>query len=274
MHLASRDGVDGAGALVLWRQRGPYRTVVLPPFSPYSALITNGSINESRIHAGRSALDVLIASLEKRFHALSFLLHPDFKDARVWTWRGWRVLPFYTYQICLQKDEDLIRTWSDSTRLTFRKASSTFRFEEKKDAAPWIAELNQTSYQRHRRRAPLHKDLLISLINTVQEAGLGRTFVVAKEKDGPPEGGVCLLHDDSSALYWVAGSLPGPAMTVLLGELLPLLQREGLSTFDFVGANTPSIAEFKRRFGPRLTPYFLAKKHTRPELAYFHRIKG
>ena len=74
------------------------------------------------------------------------------------------------------------------------------------------------------------------------------------------EAAFALLCDDRSASYWVTGSSPGPAMTVLLGSVFPLLEAQGLESFDWIGANTPSIAEFKRRFGAMLTPYFRIEK--------------
>ena len=64
-----------------------------------------------------------------------------------------------------------------------------------------------------------------------------------------------VLTHGRTAYYWIAGSVPGPAMTVILGAVLGRLRSEGFESFDFLGANTPSIAEFKRRFGPALVEY-------------------
>jgi hypothetical protein len=63
-------------------------------------------------------------------------------------------------------------------------------------------------------------------------------------------------------------------MTVLLAEALPRLRADGLAAFDFVGANTPSIAEFKRRLGPALVPYFRIERCTRAGLALLLRLAG
>jgi len=57
------------------------------------------------------------------------------------------------------------------------------------------------------------------------------------------------------AWYWVAGSKRGPAMTVLLTRSLEFLREQGITTLDFMGANTDGITEFKRRFGGRLVEY-------------------
>ncbi len=83
-----------------------------------------------------------------------------------------------------------------------------------------------------------------------------RIFVARPKDQQQPDAGIVVLHDGETACYWIAGSKPGPAMTVLLGHVLEELKSSGLRSFDFIGANTPSIAEFKRRFGPALTPYY------------------
>ena len=62
-------------------------------------------------------------------------------------------------------------------------------------------------------------------------------------------------------------------MTVLLGHVLARLREEGVAYFDFVGANTPSIAEFKRRFGSELVSYFRARHTARPELRLLDRLR-
>ena len=104
--------------------------------------------------------------------------------------------------------------------------------------------------------------------------GQVRLFTATPSDTDTPEGGLAVLHDGHTAHYWIAGSAPGPAMTVLLGHTLPRLRDDGIKLFDFVGAHTPSIAEFKRHFGPVLTPYFYLEKITRPELRLLYRLKG
>ena len=129
-----------------------------------------------------------------------------------------------------------------------------------------MAHLCAESYRRHQRNAPAAESQLVALIQQLQTAGAARVFAATASGENAPSGGVIVLHDGRTAHYWIAGSRPGPAMTVLLGKLLPRLRDEGLEVFDFVGANTPSIAEFKRHFRPRLTPYYHVEKISRLEL--------
>ncbi|MCH8962729.1 MAG: GNAT family N-acetyltransferase, partial [Bacteroidetes bacterium] len=115
---------------------------------------------------------------------------------------------------------------------------------------------------------------LLRLVDALCAEGQVRLFTATPHDAETPEGGLAVLHDGRTAHYWIAGSAPGPAMTVLLGHTLPRLRDDGIEQFDFVGANTPSIAEFKRHFGPVLTPYFFLEKITRPELRLLYRLKG
>ncbi|MEX0599100.1 MAG: GNAT family N-acetyltransferase, partial [Rhodothermales bacterium] len=81
-------------------------------------------------------------------------------------------------------------------------------------------------------------------------------FAVRHKSSDEIHAAVVILNDGRTAYYWIAGSRPGDGMTVLIGELLPRLFNQGIELFDFMGANTPGIAEFKRKFGARLVPYF------------------
>ena len=99
-----------------------------------------------------------------------------------------------------------------------------------------------------------------------------RVLLVAPD-DGRAEAAVCTITDAGTSYYWLAGSVPGPAMTVLLGSLLPKLRQDGVRIFDLVGANTPSIAEFKRRLGAQLEEYRALTSVSRPELRWLLRLK-
>ena len=271
MHLVRAGDTDVAGALVPWRQRGPYRQSVILPFTPYAALLTRTADDEAAVHARRSAFEALAAALEARYHVLRFALPPAFTDVRPVLWRGWEARPFYTYHLPLAPPEALRARWSAGTRRAYEKAAGSYRFESPgAEAAGVVAELCTGSYARHERRPPLPPGRLAHLIEALHAAGTVRLFTVTRA--GTPEGGLAVLHDGREAAYWAAGSTPGPAMTVLLGEALPRLHIEGIAGLDFVGANTSSIAEFKRRFGPVLQPYHRVTHCTRPELALLLRL--
>jgi len=272
MHLVTGDGEDEAGAIVHWRQRGPYRQGVIPPMTQYSSVVLRTLPRETDVHYRRSAFEALLASLEERFHVLR-LLCPGLPDVRVCQWRDWTATPLYTYRVVLDEAEPLLGTWSSSTRSTFRKHREGFRVREAPESATAIVALCASGYERHGRSLPADAQALIAVMEHLQSDDLLRLFVASPTGSDTVEAGIALLHDGRTAHYWVAGSEPGPAMTVLIGELLIQLREEGFTQFDFVGANTPSIAEFERRFGPSLVPYYFLETQTRPELRLLHALR-
>lgn len=273
MHLVTSGDRAEAGVLVFWRQRGPYREVVIPPFTQYTPWVMRTQPSEADVHRHRSPMTALLTSLEARFHVLRFFCFA-ITDLRPAQWRRWQATPRYTYRLQLNDEDDVVTHWSSSTRRTFRNARDDYHVAEDPEAADAVVRLCAESYGRHDRSLPASPQRLVRLIDALHRSDMVRIFTATRVDDTAPEGGFVVLHDDQMAHYWIAGSRPGAAMTVLIGEVLPQLRADGIETFDFVGANTPSIAEFKRSFGPTLTPYLHLENITRPELRLLKCLKS
>ena len=76
---------------------------------------------------------------------------------------------------------------------------------------------------------------------------------------GSAQAGLVMAWHGERAHYWVVGSEPGPAMAVLVGHATDVLRARGVRRVHFGGANTPSVAEFKRNFGWHLVPVVRAR---------------
>ncbi|MEZ4701613.1 MAG: GNAT family N-acetyltransferase [Rhodothermales bacterium] len=263
LYLARQDGAPAAGALLLERRKGPFRAAVVPSFVSYTPWL-GGPHDEAAVHRREALDECLLSALERDFDQARIHLPPSVGDVRPFQWRGWRISTFYTYQIPLAAGVDPIGGWSESARRRFASARAGYRFHDTVTASQ-VLTLSRASYARQGRPFPVDADALIGIIETLQQKGLARLFGV-EQPGAEPAAAVALLHAPDRSYYWIAGSTPGDAMTVLLGHLLPALRDEGVSVFDFVGANTPSIAEFKRRFGGILTPYYTAERIAHPVL--------
>lgn len=263
-----------AGAILFERQRGLYREVVIPPFTQYSPVLFAGQIEDTLIHARASSFDLLLETLENRYGKVALHLHPTLRDVRTMNWAGWNTKPLYTYTLELNNEEQLLADWSSSTRRTFRKSRSDYHIEESPVSASDIVNLCSSSYARHGRSFPVKDTAAVKMIDRMQQEGCARLFTATDHRSEKIEAGLAVLHDGETAYYWIAGSQPGNAMTVLLGTVLPMLYRDGLRRFDFVGANTPTIAEFKRRFGSQLVPYYRVEKVMHPALRLLFRFIG
>ena len=264
------DEVLRAGAVLYEKRKGPYRAAALPPLVQYVTPLLDAPLRETDVNHRRSALDVLLAAIAEAFDQAQLVLHPSLDDARVLQWNGWDVTPAYTYRIDLSTDA-VTSGWSSTPKHTWKKERDAF---EVKEGAAWTSEavtLVEASLSRQDEAMDVEPEAAWALVRALAEDGLVRVFVA--RRDGEPEAGLFVLSDGRTAHYWLAGSVPGPAMTVLVGEVLARLRDDGLAYFDLVGANVPTIAEFKRKFGSTLVPYFRARHVARPELRLFDRLR-
>ncbi|ARA92415.1 hypothetical protein AWN76_004025 [Rhodothermaceae bacterium RA] len=268
LHLVAVHDDTGwlAAALLPVRRLGPLRLVHPLPFSPFSALLGTAPPDEAAVHHGTSPWQTLIATLARRYDDVSLLLPPTVADVRFLSWQRWSVRPLYTYRLAFQDTAEVQARWSASTRRLYRREAARYSVQEAPEALDAVVDLCRQAYARHNRSMLLTREHLTRLGHRLQQAGMARTFIARNRSTRSIDAGVCVLHDAQTAAYWIAGSNPGGAMTVLLGHLLPWLRDDGLHTFDFVGANTPSIAEFKRRFGATLLPYYQARLTPHPLL--------
>lgn len=277
LRIALEGGRPVAGTGLLWRRRGPFREVLVPPFTPYSALLLATSDDEAAVHGRRSVLELLLAHLERHYDRVRLHLHPSVIDVRAAQWRGWTVRPFFTY-VLDARDPAGERRWSSSTRRRFERSRAAYEVAVTSSRAADVARCCRMSYERQGRRLPVAPQALEHLVATLAAAGhadvLTATLMATTPGADAPEGALALLRDDRSAYYWAVGSLPGDAMTVLLGSAAAHARSLGLCEFDLVGANTPSIAEFKRRFGPELRPYYALTFERRRVLRILSALRG
>lgn len=264
---------DIAGILTYTQRKGPFLIATVPPFTSFSSLLTTRPLQTVATSEAGTPYALLLHKLREQFDHVLLHHHPTLKDVRLFQWTSWKATPLYTFHIDLTDAAQLESNWSTSTKRTFKKHASTYSFQEDASALQSVINLAQASYGRHGRPLPLPAKQLTGLISQLQEAGMVRIFTITSDSSHTPTAGLALLHDQEVAYYWLAGSVPGHSMTVLLGHLFPLLASEGIRLFDFVGANTPYIAEFKRRFGPELVPYYATQSSPSKSFASLQSLK-
>ena len=254
--IVSKKDRDLGGILVYFQQKGPFKVATVPPFTCFTSLLTTSPLASVSTSETGTPYTLLLRQLQEYFDAILLHHHPSLKDIRLFKWTSWKTTPLYTYHVDLSNPRSIQDSWSTSTKRAFKKHAPNHKLSENPEAIRQALQLAQASYSRHGRSLPLPLERLQKLTSHLHKAGMIRVFTLIPDTEKEPTAAVALLHDREVAYYWLAGSVPGHSMTVLLGCLLPKLAEEGFRLFDFVGANTPPIAEFKRRLGPTLIPYF------------------
>ncbi|MEM1092987.1 MAG: GNAT family N-acetyltransferase [Bacteroidota bacterium] len=212
-----------------------------------------------------------LRALSNAFGQVQLTLPPWFADVRPFQWAGWEASPLYTALIDLRVT-DLEARWSASTRRTVRRHHAHYQFDAAHHAPDVVTTLLRESYTRQARPLPAPPSALQATLSALAPTDACAMPAVRAKKTGEIEACVALLQHQHTAHYWLAGSRPGPAMSVLLDRVWSDARSRGLHTFDFIGANTPSIAEFKRRLGGRLVPYYHVAAHAHPLLRWRHRL--
>ncbi len=247
--MVSDEGNDHAGALVFYKKQGPFKRIVVPAFTQYASLLLAQDTRSS------APVILLLKSLAISFDDLRFHCHPALDDTACFEQANWQTTGYNTYQIDLDTYDSAQSGWSKSARRNYNTNQQNYTFTQNAGAFGQCIRLCAAGYSRSNRAFPANTEALLDLAADLENHQMVRAYTVSLQDSEKAEAGVIILHDMHSAYYWIAGSKPGPAMTVLIGKVLNELKNAKFKTFDFVGANTPSIAEFKRRFGPTLTPY-------------------
>lgn len=240
-----------AAALVYPKRRGPLRAAALPPLAPTAAPILAED-------ASSDGLTTLLTALEKKSHQATFILPFNWNDGGVFAAAGWTTTERHTYVSLLPEGADPA-AWSANARRVAKKAGGLYTIEEDARHVGAAVRLMTASYRRSTTPFGIEDGHVERVARALMDAGLARCFGAVPVGGGEAEAALVVAHDDRAGYYWIPGSVPGPAMTALLAAALPRLAADGLAHFDWCGANTPSIAEFKRRFGPTLTPVVRAR---------------
>jgi lipid II:glycine glycyltransferase (peptidoglycan interpeptide bridge formation enzyme) len=243
------------------------------PLSPYNGLLLSGSLqNETEL------LDAIKSALKKAVSGFSFIsisLHPSLKDLRPFMWEGWELQKLYTYWVDIASEEAFWANFSQSLRRKVRKAESAgIRIKESTDTQ-LLANQYSHSYQRHGVKEPIASELISDWVQNAIDGGLAKMYVAydAHEK------ALCsrvILRDMPFVYDWIAGSSAEADSQSANHALVTHIMRKhsalGFKTFDFRGANTPGVIEFKRSFGGALVPYTQAIYRSSPFISIAERF--
>ena len=260
-----------AGAVLFEKRKGPYRAAALPESAEFVHPVLREPVDAAALHAGRSPLDALLELAGRRFHQSAFLTPPSLPDVRGLAWHGYRLRPRYTYWMPIPAEGDVEAGWRRSARKDARRHADAFTSEL--GTADAVVALAAGSLDRKAiggwPAAALAKAATRLVAGGTAEARL------AHDADGPAAGALLLPGEPGHAAYlWLMGSRPGPAMTVLLHRLAADVQARGRTALYLGGANTPSVAEFKRGFGADLRLGFAAYRFGRQELRWLAALRG
>jgi hypothetical protein len=258
LFLVTRNGTPVASCALFVRKRLTLPMVRLMPIRTYDG-VNFRKLDHSNIQKQEYdkllALQALEKELEKKFSFHQLVFPPGFVDMRAFQWSSANVIPQYTYILDLQSLSE--GNYTKSLREVLRSAEQahfTFGPCEPED----LSGLQQLSYERHGRKAPVSGKIVSKLLKELNSGGLLDINCV-RSAEGVLLAGLARLRAERGSYFFVAGTNAKSgkgAAHLLYHEVLMADKNAGKSFADFCGANTPTINLFKSAFGPRLQIYF------------------
>lgn len=263
--VLEREEIVG-GISFFHKQKAGLKVVTPLPLTPYNGVLFHpprGEKDQKASTEHKDILDLILQKLEKEFHFIHVALHPSITDLRPFLWRHWYTLPQYTYVNSLTDLNHTCSLFSSSLRRKINRAEEKqFKITEKDDPT-LLLRFQEMSYAKSRLKPVLSFDTFQRYCLAAQRASLLRIYSAADTQGNVHAERAIVVHKDR-AYDWIAGTNlqieDAHANQLLVWEIFKLLSSEGVRTFDFLGANTPSVVEFKRAFGGNLTCYFEVRR--------------
>ena len=248
-----------AGVTGLVQRRRFFTRFTTPDLTPHGGLLFTPVPGKGPAKAeaewNRTAA-LLIDHLTASYGHVQLVHTPAIGDVREFIWANWNIRIRYTYRIDLSDLDGLWERVERRTRTVIRKAEKGgFQLRETTDLDLFQHQYEQI-YTRQDGSPPVSATLVRQFAHQVLDADLGRAWAILSPADEVASI-VIFVEDSSTAYAWIAGADPTFNPTGATSLLYwKYFQQTPLRKFDFVGANIPPIARFKRGFGGDLVPYY------------------
>jgi hypothetical protein len=234
--------------------RNPPFTRQIGPFFEYRASNAAARLTERR--AVVEAMANYLASAHAAVVSLS--LSPSVTDTLPFYWRGFKVVPHYTFRLDLTQNlRTLAADMSAERRNDIRKAERDGITTREVDDSHVLRGLVVATFDRQGTSFP--REAMDRILSAFSPGGAQSYCIVASDA-GRAHAAAYVVHDQETAYYLMGGySAEQPhhgAGALALNHAIRRAQETGLRVFDFEGSMRPSIERFFRGFGGELVPVF------------------
>lgn len=251
-------GENLRGGFCVWPERRlGLRILRNPPYTPHIGPFyePRASNPAARTDEQRAVVEAMADFLASNGGAvMSMGLSFCITDWLPFYWRGWKVVPHYTYRIELKQDEKtLLAAMSAKRRNDIRKAGAdSVTVEETVDTNAMRGLMLETFA---RQKMTLDRAATDRIFAGFPPGG-GSYCLIARGA-GRAVAGVYVVHDARTAYYLIGGYADNAhhgAGALTMWAAILKAKAMGLKVFDFEGSVIPRIERYFRGFGGELTP--------------------
>ena len=257
-----------AGSAVLTTKHRGIERVETPELTPHTGFLMAPveSKGPAKIEAECHRFSELLIRYLQRYDHMRITHTPALNDIRPFIWANWQTRVRYTYQMDLSDLDALWERVERRTRTAIRKAEKLGYTVIQTDDIELLCRQYGMIYERHGAAAPISPEVVRRFVESAQSSGQAR-LLAAQSPQGETASIVAFVEGPSMAYAWVAGADPqhnSSGATSLL--YWRYFQQCTQPRFDFVGANLPAVAFFKRGLGGDLIPYYATEYFATPWL--------
>ncbi|MCB9058717.1 MAG: GNAT family N-acetyltransferase [Calditrichae bacterium] len=249
-----------AGILFWPKNQSIFRSITYIPNTSYQGplFIQSESTKLSTINAQYEKYSSeLIDFLLKNYNLIDIPLSPTLTDCRPFQWHNFKVSSKYTYRFPIIDMAEMEKQFSQDLRRKLKdSATEQNDFRESKDTNNLVSFIYQ-SYKQHGMTPAINNSQLQEFLDLCLSSDAGKLYY--QYYDDAAVAGIFVLTD-SRNVYALFSGIDSNYRHKINSELLHIhvLSQEIFKgkIFDFLGANTKDLEQFKRSFGGELTPYF------------------
>jgi len=200
---------------------------------------------------------LLLDYLTAKYQLIDIPLSPHIKDSRPYQWKNFTVETAYTYRFEITEFSQLQQQFSQDLRRKIKKSNEQgIHFKTSTDTQALIGFVFD-SYKESATSPAISSSMMQSFMDACIQSGTGRLFYQYLADE--PISGIFVLYDAYS-VYALFSGIASTKRAITNSELVHtyVLQQPDFlgKQFDFLGANTSHLEQFKRSFGGDLIPYF------------------
>jgi len=245
--------------------------IMVPPYaSPFYGILFKERDTDmlSKLESYRyEVMEELLRYIENEYQITSLSFLPGFKDIRSFNLRNYTSIEKYTYRVDTADPDLLFSRFLPALRRQIKKGEKLeylIRELAGSEEMSAVYDLIETSYRRQTHSFRFDRKQFYNFMDNPELKKHLKVYTIWHEEK--PVAAVVLLIDRSTGYYWLAGADHQFSNTglnqVLMWQLLGKMQGLGITIFDFMGANTPSISKYKSGYNFNLASYHQVSKES------------
>lgn len=215
-----------------------------------------------RLEKEKKHIYKIIEMLPKGY-SCDFYLDANNKYVLPFKWKGFDVVPCFTYRI--EELDDLDKVWKglkENIRTDIRKADKIVTISN--CDADTIYDLQEKVFLRQGRHFPYKRDIIKSICEELKKYD-AIDLIKATDNYGNIHAAALFVYDDKRCYYLMGGAdsefRKSGATSLLVWEGIKRASERGVNIFDFEGSMIEDIERFVRAFGAEPCVYYHVMKY-------------